>query len=34
MTRVKEEFKKILLQWKNKNKTRLWQENAHKIGVE
>jgi hypothetical protein len=25
---------KILLQWKNKNKTILWQENIHKIGVE
>ncbi len=34
MTHVKQESNKNLLQGINKNKTRLWQENLLKIGVE
>jgi hypothetical protein len=34
MTCVRKKFNKILLQKQNKNKTRLWQENVFKIGVE
>jgi hypothetical protein len=34
MTNAKEESNKILLQGRNKNKTRLWQENMPKTNVE
>jgi hypothetical protein len=34
MTCVKQESNNILLQEQNKNRTKLWQENVHKIGVE
>jgi hypothetical protein len=34
MTCVKQESNKILLQGRNKNRTRLWQKNVPKISVE
>jgi hypothetical protein len=33
-TRVKQKFNKIVLQKRNKNKTKLWQRNVFKICVE